>query len=66
MRARILFIQVNTKLVPDGTPIDFEITFSSSGLQPQLRGCLFDSSGTVQDEFAFVNYLAGVLIGAVR
>jgi hypothetical protein len=57
------FIQVNTKLVPDGTPIDFEITFSPTGLQPQLRGCLFESSGTVQDEFAFVNYLAGVNIG---
>ncbi len=57
------FIQVNTNLVPDGTPIDFNIEFSSSGLQPQLRGCLFDSSVTVQDEFAFVNYLAGVLIG---
>lgn len=57
------FIQVNTNLVPDGTPIDFKIEFSSSGLQPQLRGCLFDSSVTVQDEFAFVNYLAGVLIG---
>ena len=57
------FIQVNTNLVPDGTPIDFEITFSNTGLQPQLRGCLFESSGTVQDELAFVNYLAGVNIG---
>jgi len=57
------FIQVNTNLVPDGTPIEFEITFSGSGLPPQLRGCLFDSSGTVEDEFAFVNYLSGVLIG---
>lgn len=57
------FIQVDTNLVPDGTPINFEITFSPSGLQPQLRGCLFDSSITVQDNFAFVNYLSGVLIG---
>ncbi len=57
------FIQVDTNLVPDGTPIEFEITFSGSGLPPQLRGCLFDSSVTVQDEFAFINYLAGVLIG---
>ena len=53
-------IQVNTNLVPDGTPIDFEITFSPTGLQPQLRGCLFDSTGTVEGNLAFVNYLAGV------
>ncbi|MGH7851083.1 MAG: hypothetical protein ACREOP_12365 [Thermodesulfobacteriota bacterium] len=53
-------IQVNTKLVPDGTPIDFEITFSPSGLKPESRGCLFDSTGTVEGEMAFVNYLAGV------
>lgn len=57
------FIQVNTNLVPDGTPIDFEITFSPTGLQPQLRGCLFESSGTVEGEMAFVNYLSGLVIG---
>lgn len=54
------FIQVNTNLVPDGTPIDFEITFSPTGLKPESRGCLFESSGTVEGEMAFVNYLAGV------
>lgn len=53
-------IQVNTNLVPDGTPIEFEITFSPSGLKPESRGCLFDSTGTVEGETAFVNYLAGV------
>lgn len=55
-------IQVNTNIVEDGTPIDFEITFSSS-LPPDLRGCLFDASPVVFDEMAFVNYLAGILIG---
>lgn len=55
-------IQVNTELVPDGTPIDFEITFSND-LPPILRGCLFDGSLTVEGGLAFVNYLAGVLIG---
>jgi len=53
-------IQVNTNLVPDGTPIDFEITFSPTGLRPELRGCLFASTGTVEGNLAFVNYLAGV------
>src|SRR3990167_5291822 len=53
-------IQVNTNLVPDGTPIEFEITFSPSGLRPEVRGCLFDSTGTVEGNLAFVNYLAGV------
>jgi hypothetical protein len=53
-------IQVNTNLVTDGTPIEFEITFSPTGLRPELRGCLFDSTGTVEGEMAFVNYLAGV------
>lgn len=53
-------IQVNTNLVPDGTPITFEITFSPTGLRPELRGCLFDSTGTVEGGLAFVNYLAGV------
>ncbi|HVY55119.1 MAG TPA: hypothetical protein VHC46_05120 [Thermodesulfobacteriota bacterium] len=53
-------IQVNTNLVPDGTPIDFEITFSPTGLRPELRGCLFSSTGTVESNLAFVNYLAGV------
>lgn len=53
-------IQVNTNLVPDGTPITFEITFSPTGLRPELRGCLFDSTGTVEGNRAFVNYLAGV------
>lgn len=57
------FIQVDTLLVPDGSEIDYEITFSSSGLPPALRGCLFDSSGTVVNNEAFVNYLSGVLIG---
>ncbi len=60
MRVEDSFIQVNTNLVPDGTPIDFEITFSPSGLKPESRGCLFESSGTVEGEMAFVNYLAGV------
>lgn len=55
-------IQVNTNIVEDGTPIDFEITFSSS-LPPDLRGCLFDASPVVFNEMAFVNYLAGILIG---
>lgn len=55
-------IQVNTELVPDGTPIDFEITFSND-LPPLLRGCLFDGSLTVQGGTAFVNYLSGVLVG---
>ena len=55
-------IQVNTELVPDGTPIEFEITFSND-LPPVLRGCLFDASLTVEGGLAFVNYLAGVLIG---
>jgi hypothetical protein len=53
-------IQVNTNLVADGTPITFEITFSPTGLKPELRGCLFDSTGTVEGNLAFVNYLAGV------
>lgn len=53
-------IQVNTNLVPDGTPIEFEITFSPTGLRPDLRGCLFDSTGTVEGGIAFVNYLAGL------
>lgn len=53
-------IQVNTNLVADGTPITFEITFSPTGLSPDLRGCLFDSTGTVEGGLAFVNYLAGV------
>jgi hypothetical protein len=53
-------IQVNTNLVPDGTPIEFEITFSPTGLRPELRGCLFNSTGTVEGNVAFVNYLAGV------
>jgi hypothetical protein len=53
-------IQVNTNLVPDGTPIEFEITFSPTGLRPELRGCLFNSTGTVEGNLAFVNYLAGV------
>ncbi|MCC6712343.1 MAG: hypothetical protein IT344_03185 [Candidatus Dadabacteria bacterium] len=57
------FIQVDTLLVPDGSEIDYEITFSSSGLPPALRGCLFDSSGAVINNEAFVNYLAGVLVG---
>lgn len=57
-------IQVNTNLVPDGTPIEFEITFSPSGLRPEVRGCLFDSTGTVEGNLAFVNYLAGVHKGA--
>lgn len=57
------FIQVDTLLVPDGSEIDYEITFSSSGLPPALRGCLFDSSGTVINNEAFINYLSGVLIG---
>lgn len=57
------FIQVDTLLVPDGSPIDYEITFSSSGLPPSLRGCLFDSSGTVVNNAAFVNYLSGLLVG---
>ncbi|HML96040.1 MAG TPA: hypothetical protein PKC29_11485 [Thermodesulfobacteriota bacterium] len=57
------FIQVDTLLVPDGSEIDYEITFSSSGLPPALRGCLFDSSGTVINNEAFVNYLSGVLVG---
>lgn len=57
------FIQVDTLLVPDGSEIDYEITFSSSGLPPALRGCLFDSSGTVVNNEAFVNYLSGVLVG---
>ncbi len=57
------FIQVDTLLVPDGSLIDYEITFSSSGLPPALRGCLFDSSGTVVNNEAFVNYLSGLLIG---
>lgn len=56
-------IQVNTNLVPDGTPINFEITFSPSGIQPQLRGCLFDSTGKVEGNLASVNYLAGVFVG---
>ena len=55
-------IQINTELVEDGTPIEFEITFSID-LPPLLRGCLFDASPTVFDGIAFVNYLAGVLIG---
>jgi|GEM_PF-1756691 len=55
-------IQVNTGIVEDGTPIEFEITFSSS-LPPDLRGCLFDASPVVFDDMAFVNYLAGILIG---
>ncbi len=55
-------IQVNTEIVESGTPIEFEITFSSS-LPPDLRGCLFDADPTVIDGVAFVNYLAGVLIG---
>jgi len=57
------FIQVDTLLVPDGSEIDYEITFSSSGLPPALRGCLFDSSGTVINNEAFINYLSGVLVG---
>lgn len=56
------FIQVDTLLVPDGSPISFEITFSS-GLPPSLRGCLFGGSATVQNNSAFVNYLSGILIG---
>ena len=55
-------IQVNTGIVENGTPIEFEITFSAS-LPPALRGCLFDASPVVFDEIAFVNYLAGILIG---
>lgn len=55
-------IQVNTGIVEDGTPIEFEITFSAS-LPPDLRGCLFDASPFVFDDVAFVNYLAGILIG---
>ena len=55
-------IQVNTEIVPDGTPVEFKIT-NSNTLPPELRGCLFDSSGTVQDGLAFVNYLAGILVG---
>jgi len=55
-------IQVNTEIVEDGTPIEFEITFSVE-LPPLLRGCLFDASPVVFDGLAFVNYLAGVLIG---
>lgn len=55
-------IQVNTNIVEDGTPIEFEITFSID-LPPELRGCLFDASPVVFNEMAFVNYLAGVLIG---
>lgn len=55
-------IQVNTEIVEDGTPIEFEITFSND-LPPLLRGCLFDASPAVFDGIAFVNYLAGVLIG---
>ena len=57
------FIQVDTLLVPDGSAVDYEITFSSSGLPPALRGCLFDSSGTVVNNEAFVSYLSGLLIG---
>ncbi len=57
------FIQVDTLLVPDGSQVDYEITFSSSGLPPALRGCLFDSSGTVINNEAFVSYLSGVLVG---
>ena len=53
-------IQVNTNLVSDGTPIDFKITLSPSGLKPESRGCLIDSTGTVEGNLAFVNYLAGV------
>ena len=56
------FIQVDTLLVPDGSPISYEITFSS-GLPPSLRGCLFGGSATVENNSAFVNYLSGVLIG---
>ena len=56
------FIQVDTLLVPDGSAVDYEITFSSSGLPPALRGCLFDSSGTVVNNEAFVSYLSGLLI----
>lgn len=55
-------LQINTELVANGTPINFEITFSDS-LPPDLRGCLFDSSQFVNNGMAFVNYLAGVLIG---
>ncbi len=55
-------IQVNTGIVEDGTPIEFEITFSAD-LPPVLRGCLFDASPFVFDDVAFVNYLAGILIG---
>lgn len=55
-------IQVNTGIVEDGTPIEFEITFSAA-LPPDLRGCLFDASPFVFDDVAFVNYLAGILIG---
>ena len=55
-------IQVNTEIVEDGTPIEFEITFSAE-LPPVLRGCLFDASPAVFDGIAFVNYLAGILIG---
>lgn len=55
-------IQVNTELVPDGTPVEFEITFSDS-LPPSLRGCLFNGSLTVEQGIAFVNYLAGILVG---
>ncbi len=55
-------IQINTEIVEDGTPIEFEITFSDS-LPPVLRGCLFDASATVEGGLAFVNYLSGVLIG---
>lgn len=56
-------IQINTEIVEDGTPIEFEITFSDS-LPPILRGCLFDASATVEGATAFVNYLSGVLIGS--
>jgi len=55
-------LQVNTELVANGTPINFEITFSDS-LPPDLRGCLFDSSQFINNGMAFVNYLAGVLVG---
>ena len=47
-------IQVNTNLVPDGTPIEFEITFSPTGLRPELRGCLFNSTGTVEGNPVFM------------
>ena len=55
-------LQVNTNIVEDGTPIEFEITFSID-LPPELRGCLFDADPFVIEEIAFVNYLAGILIG---